>query len=207
MRKFTRKEDNFLKRNYLSVPAKTMSRMLKRSESCARQRMKLLGIVVPPEVIQKFREQSYFKKGNVSRNKGLKQTEYMSAEAIARCSVHRFKAGHKPKNTCDKDGEIRIRKDSKTGIPYQYIRVSIANWKELHRYNWEKENGPIPKGMVVAFKNGNSLKAENDNLELITMAENMRRNTIQRYPPDVQLALKRVSKLKKLINEKQNNGS
>ena len=62
------------------------------------------------------------------------------------------------------------------GLPYKWIRLSKSKWIELHRYNWEKKYGKAPKGYCIWFKDGNSLNPIISNLELITRAENIKRN-------------------------------
>ena len=53
------------------------------------------------------------------------------------------------------------------------IKVKDPNrWKLKHRYIWEKENGKIPKGMLLIFKDNNKLNIDLDNLMLISRAEN-----------------------------------
>lgn len=194
MAKFTKEEDKFLLDNYLKIPAKRMSVMLGRSESSARQRMKLLGIVVPPEVVERFRKESQFSKGHVPVNKGKPMSE-QTRQKVARTW---FPKGNLPANTAPKDGTITIRTD-KTGRKYKFIRIAIGKWVPLHQYRWEQRRGPIPAGMHLWFKDGNSLNCTMKNLELVTRAENIRRNTIQRYPKEVQLAMKRISKINKKL--------
>lgn len=111
-----------------------------------------------------------FKKGHVPANKGKKMPKHVYQKA----KPTMFKKGNKPANT-KKKGDISIRKDSK-GRPYKYIKVSDGNWPLLHRYLWKKHHGAIPKGHIVVFKDGDSLNCTIDNLELITKAENVRRN-------------------------------
>lgn len=208
MTRFSKKEDAFLKRNYLRIPTKRMSKMLGRSESSARQRLALLGLVVPPEIVKKFKAESQFKPGQTSFNKGRKQTEYMSKEAIERTKKTRFKKGNEPHNTKEKDGVISIRYDHKNrnGKPYKYIRLSKGVWFPLHQYKWELKNGKQPKGTVLRFKDGNTLNCTLKNLELISRSENMARNTIHRYPNDLKQLIRLNNKLKRKANEhkKQN---
>lgn len=206
MRKFSPEEDAFLKNNYLSVPAKRMAKMLGRCEGTARQRMKLLGIIVPPEVVEKFKQDSYIKKGNISFNKGKKQSEYMTAEAIKRTKKTRFKKGNLPHNTKSKNGVISIRKDAKTKRPYKHIRVSIGKWKMLHVVKWETKHGKVPRGKIVVFKDGNSMNCALKNLQLMTREENMKRNTIHRYPDELKQVIRLNNKLKRKTSEhkKQN---
>lgn len=142
-----------------------------------------------------------FKKGNVPMNKGRKQIEYMPIESIERTSATRFKKGNVPFNKKDV-GTERISK-------YGYIEMNTGNGYVLkHRHIWETNMGPIPKGMIIGFKDGNKLNLELSNLELLTMKENMLRNSIQRFPAEVIDAIKLVSKLNKKLkkygNKEQN---
>ncbi|WP_126244357.1 HNH endonuclease signature motif containing protein [Chitinophaga rhizosphaerae] len=210
MRKFTPEEDDFLRKNYLTVPAKRMSILLGRSESAARQRMALLGLVAPPEVIERFRKESQFKKGQVSFNKGRKQSEYCSPEGIARSAKNRFKKGQLPPNTLY-DMAITVRND-KRGVPYKFIRVSQSVWIPLQRYVWEKENGPLARGLKVIFKNGDTMDYRPENLEAVSCRELMQRNSVHNLPkPIVQtVQLRGVlnrqinKRIKQLKDEKQN---
>jgi hypothetical protein len=199
MNRFTESEDQFLRDNYLTIPTKRMSKMLGRSESAARQRMQLLGIVVPPEITEKFKKDSQIKPGNVSFNKGKKQSEYMSPEGIEATKATRFKKGNLPHNAAEKDGDISVRRDTKTGIEYLYIRVSLGQWELLQRYNYRQFIGEIPEGYIVALKDGNPKNCDPANLELITQKENMLRNTIHRYPQELISTIRVLAKLKKTI--------
>lgn len=85
-----------------------------------------------------------------------------------------FKKGCLPKNTLY-DGCIKIRVSK--GISYQWVRVAKAEWRLLHREIWEKSNGPIPPGLLVVFRDKNSLNCELSNLELISRGQNAIRNS------------------------------
>lgn len=112
-----------------------------------------------------------------------------------------FKPGSLPHNT-KYDGAISLRPD-KTGKKYKHIRISKGVWKLLHRVVWEKSNGPIPEGYLIRFIDGNEMNCELNNLEIISKKDNMARNTIQRFPPELVSTIKILSKLKKLTDEKQ----
>lgn len=45
------------------------------------------------------------------------------------------------------------------------------NWKMKAHYLWEKENGKIPKGYCLCYKDGNKLNCELENLYLVTPSE------------------------------------
>ena len=90
------------------------------------------------------------------------------------------------------DGYLQ-RKISDTGYP--------RDWKSIHILLWEEHVGPIPTGHCVCFKDNNKQNVVIDNLELITRAERMRRNSIHRYPPELKSAIRVISKLKRTIQE------
>lgn len=200
-RKFTEAEDDFLRTNCLIIPTKRMSKMLDRSESCARQRMKLLGIIVPPEVIERFRKDSQIKPGAVPPNKGKK----MSPELYEKCKNTMFKKGQVSLNKRPL-GSMRVTKDG-----YIEIKTLEPNkWEAYHRLMWEETFGPIPEGKIVRFVTKDRMNVHPFNLELIDRKINMQRNSYHNYPKPlakmVQLrgALNRQinKRLKKLNNEK-----
>ena len=208
MRKFTSEEDQFLMDNYLIMPAKRMATTLGRAECTARQRLKLLGIIIPAEVADGFKRQAQIKKGSTPSNKGKKQVDFMSAESIARTKATRFGKGHLPHNT-KQDMDISIRPDRR-GINYKFIRVGLSQWIPLQRYVWETANGPIPKGMKVIFKDGDTMNCDLSNLDMLSCADLMKKNSCHNYPqPIVQViqlrgALTRqINKHKKRINNEK----
>lgn len=144
-----------------------------------------------------------FPKGHKPHNKGRKMSEYVDQAAIEKINKTTFKKGSQPHNT-KHDGAISLRCD-KSGIKYLYIRLSKAKWIPYHQHLWVEAHGKIPKGHIVVFKDRNSLNCKLENLELITYGENMKRNTIQRYPNELKQAIKTITKLKKLIHGKEQN--
>lgn len=99
-----------------------------------------------------------FTKGMVPPNKGKK----MSPELYAKCQATMFKKGNEPHNT-NYDGHERISKDG-------YIEVRIRKGKYVfkHRLLWEQVHGPIPKGKIIRFKDGNPQNIVIENMIMIT---------------------------------------
>ena len=97
-----------------------------------------------------------------------------------------------------KDGYLQ-RKMTETGYPPH-------DWVEVHRLLWEEHHGPIPEGHVIIFKDGNKKNICIENLEMLTLAENVKRNSIHRYPPQVKTAIRALGKFKQRIkkHEQQN---
>ena len=116
-----------------------------------------------------------FPKGHQPANKGKKWSEYLTVEQQERQRKTCFPKGHLPKNT-KRDGTISLRTNKRTGRSYYYIRIAQAKWKELHRYLWEKQHGPVPKGYVIAFCDGDTMFCVLSNLMMISMKENRLRN-------------------------------
>ena len=140
---------------------------------------------------------SQFKPGHTPKNKGVK----MPAELYKMVKPTMFKKGNKPHNT-KPNGTINVRLDTR-GRPYQYIKIKDCQWELLQRHVWTQANGEIPTGSVVIFLDGNYLNCELSNLQVISRKENMARNTIQRFPAELQEIMKLTCKLKRKTNGKQ----
>ena len=149
------------------------------------------GRIIEPSVANQF------KPGHTPHNKG----KQISAEIYEKVAPTMFKRGNKPHNT-KPNGTINVRAD-KSGRLYQYIKIKDCQWELLQRHVWTQANGEIPPGSVVIFLDGNYLNCDLSNLQVITRKDNMARNTIQRYPAELQEIMKLTSKLKRKTNGKQ----
>ena len=209
MRKlWTTDEVKILRKMYPDQLTSDIAERLCRSKASVYGKAKFLGLEKSQAFFQSEKsgrltgkENGYrFQKGHTPPNKGQK----MSADVKEKIKHTFFNKGHQPHNTLY-DGAIRTRVD-RTGRRYQFIRVKLGKWELLHRYNYKKHHGEIPRGMIVAFIDGNSMNCDPSNLELISKQENMRRNTIHNYPDSVKKAIRTLSKLNKNIkrHEKQN---
>jgi DNA-directed RNA polymerase subunit H (RpoH/RPB5) len=203
MRKFwTPEEYELLKKHFPHVHTKDVAAMLNRSYESVSNQAYLFGLKKSAEfmaseksgrknVLMESGKAFRFPKGHTSWNKGKEFPR------IGRMEEGQFKKGNLPHNT-KYDGAERLQKD-KTGKIYKYIRLSKSKWKMVHVVEWEKANGIVPKGMVIVFKDGNTLNTELSNLEMISRADLMRRNTIQRFPKELVEVIKLKSKLIKTI--------
>lgn len=201
-------QDQYIKENYLKYPVKAIAKTLQTGGMVVTRRLSYFNLVIPKEIIEQRKKAGRFKPGQTSHNKGKKLESYMPAETIEKIKKTQFKKGNLPHNTNPKLGAIVPRKDSKTGATYFYIKLKHGHWKELHRYNWEQKNGPIPKNKLITFKDGNTLNPHVNNLECITKAQNAIRNIkkFRNYPQPLQQAIQYKNKLiKTLRNENQTN--
>lgn len=138
-----------------------------------------------------------FQKGQAPANKGLRRPGY----APGRMADTQFKAGQRGNKylpigseRINSDGYLD-RKVSDTGYPPK-------DWQPVHKLLWAEQNGPIPSGFAVVFKNGAKTDIRIENLELISRGELMRRNTIHRYPPELKQVIKLQGKLRRTIAKK-----
>ena len=194
---FTPKMDMVLRQNYLAVPKKTLARQLGVSPTCLDNRLKNLGLSVPEEILMARRRANQFYNGQEPHNKGVPLKEWMPKEKIHKTKIGQFKSGRLPHNTVHEKNAERKRKDLQTGRWYVYQKIGHGNWQLKHRLVWERANGPIPKGHIITFKDGNTQNCHLHNLECITMAQNAARN-IEHYhslPPVLKTSVKLNKKL------------
>lgn len=76
-------------------------------------------------------------------------------------------------------------------------------WRAVHILNWEAVNGPVPKGHALVFRDGNKRNVDPANLELVSRAELMRRNTVHRYPAHIKTAIRAVARVSREINKQR----
>lgn len=126
-----------------------------------------------------------FKKGDIPFNKGLKQTDWMTEEAIKNTVATRFKKGQLPHNS-NPEGTVRRHTHKRYGQVVGYDWFININWKGershnygYRKYLWEVEyQQDAPKGMIFVAKDGDQQKMPTiENVEMISRAENIRRNS------------------------------
>jgi hypothetical protein len=207
MKRFNAIEDQFIKDHYLSLPSCEIGRLLDRQGPTIRQRYELLGLQVPAKIKRGFYKDAGFKKGNVPHNKGKRQTEWMTKEGMARLHATQYQKGNRPWHT---HNPLDIVKWEKEGKAVLVIYLDVNKRMPLQRYIWEQNNGAIPRGHKIVFKDRNPFNCNLDNLEIVSDAELMIRNSALRFGPEIfkiiQLrgALNRQinKRLKQLSNEK-----
>lgn len=138
-----------------------------------------------------------FPKGHVPFNKGVKGISYPGTEAT------QFKKGQNPRNwkpvgseRYSKEGYLQ-RKVTDTGYPPR-------DWVGVHILLWREHHGEVPKGHKIAFKDKNKQKIFIENLEMISDAEMMRRNSFHNnYPKEIVQVIQLRAALNHRINAKE----
>lgn len=137
-----------------------------------------------------------FQPGSVPWNTGMK-----GWQAPGRSAETRFKKGQKPAtwkpigSSRFMDGYLQ-RKMTDTGYPPR-------DWVGEHILLWREHHGAVPAGHKLRFRNGDKTDIRIDNLELITDAENMRRNSFHtNYPPEIRQCIQLRGALVRKINKR-----
>ena len=129
------------------------------------------GLRLTPGRMQSFRKRyglrsgidGKFKPGQVPHNKGKK--------GQGGWEPTQFKKGNVPGNYRPVGSE---RVDARG-----YTEVKTADpstWKTKHQALWEEHNGPVPKGHVVIFGDGDKFNFDPDNLILVSRSQLLRLN-------------------------------
>ena len=202
--KWTLEESQYLEKHYADEPSIDIAHALGKKLYSVYNRANLLGLKKSIEYFKihgggrltnensggiKYR----FVKGQDAWNKGMKGLDIGGKET-------RFRSGHLPHNT-KWDGATRVNVEG-----YTEIRVSKANWKLLHRVIWEQHFGPIPNGVNIQFKDNNRSNISIENLEMVSKTDNMNRNTVHNYPPEIQKLVQIKGVLNRQINIIKKNG-
>jgi predicted transcriptional regulator len=196
----TAEEIEYVKKNIINNIIKQIADDLGRSSTTIGHEVKKPEY---REIIVKKKQDSYYKKGNISYNKGKKQSEYMSAEAIERCKKGQYKKGNQPHNTLPDYKEV-IRKD-KSGKEYVMIKLPGQKLQLKQRYIYQTHIGIIPENHKVCFRDRNTQNFDLSNLELISNNDLMRKNSLHNYPKEITELIHLKGVLKRQINKKNNN--
>lgn len=138
--------------------------------------------------------------GQTPWNKGIK------FEPGGRSAETRFKAGLRPHNT-RAVGDTKLTKDGTLVRKISDATGKRCNrWRAVHELVWTEANGPLPPKHIVVFRPGMATaKVEEitlDRVECISLAENMRRNTVHNYPPEIARLLILRGALNRQINKR-----
>lgn len=219
-RAWTADEDETLRINWPRFPAFLIAHVLGRGRAAVYRRANQLGL----EKADDFDTQplarlwngtqepgsvaARFKPGTVPPNKGLRRPGW----APGRMAATQFKKGrpasesrnYVPIGTEKVDPKRKVLMRKVTDDPSIF---PAQRWRPVHVMVWEAEHGPVPAGHIVIFRP--SMKAlaaadiTADRLEVVSLAENMRRNTFHnRYPAEVKELIHLKARITRRINKR-----
>lgn len=140
-----------------------------------------------------------FEKGHIPANKGT------HPQSIGRMAETQFKKGQTPVNH-KPVGTVSIRTNYKKEQKYVYEKVAEPNiWRMKHVLEWERHNGPVPKGKIIIFADGNTLNTDISNLVMIDRSQNavMNRWKIRGNDKEHMEAAANVASLKSQIAQRK----
>lgn len=140
-----------------------------------------------------------FKPGQQSWNKGMNGLNLGGIET-------QFKPGHRGGKAAELYQPIGTERISKDGYIQRKINDDMPlqkRWRGVHIINWEAVNGPLLKGHALVFKDGNKQNTAVENLELLSRAELMRRNSYHtNYPKEVAQLVQLRGAITRQINKR-----
>ena len=212
-RPWTPDEIETVRINYADWPTRLLAELLGRTAASVYVMAATLGLRKSPEYLAspsaaRLRPghnqggATRFKRGQTPANKGLRRPGW----GPGRMRETQFKKGEMHGRAEALYQPIGAERISKDGYLERKINDDLPRqqrWRAVHLLAWEAANGPLPKGHCLAFRDGNRRNIALDNLDLITRAERMRRNTIHRYPPELKQTIRVAGKLRRAISRQE----
>lgn len=147
-----------------------------------------------------------FQKGHVPANKGLRRPGWAPGD-MAKMQFKKGRAAHEAWNYLP-IGSHRLSKDGylERKVIDDPSIFPVRRWVGVHRLVWSEVHGPIPVGHVVAFLPGRRSTdlalITADALELLTLAENLKRNSFYRYGPEIVKVVQLRGAITRQINKR-----
>lgn len=206
-----------LRAMYADTPTERIAALIGRSLRSVYAKAKVLGLSKSDRYYQvhaagrrqarsETGKTSRFKPGQAPWNKG---THFVAG---GRSAETRFQPGRPPHlaRNYQPIGTLRVNKD---GVLERKVTddqgvYPARRWAPVTRLVWEAAHGPIPKNHVVRFRDGLYTRVEAeitvDRLELVTRAENMRRNSYHtNYPPELRQVVQLQGALTRKIRNRE----
>lgn len=191
-RTWTDEQEQYLVAHYATTSNAELAEALgKKNADRVMAKASLLGLKKSRQFLKESCQQrensGKFKKGMTLHNKGKKLSEETKAKLVKTM----FKSGNRPHNT------LQVGAETQDKDGYVMVKVAEPNvWQYKHHVAYGE---PVPTGHKVIFLDGNKYNFERDNLQLVSNAELMSKNTMHRYPPELVRLLKTLNKLKKRV--------
>jgi hypothetical protein len=203
---WTPQDVDTLRQHYENTPTKVLAERLGRNVASLWHKARSIGLSKSIDLIRKMASEAMknpehggrkaqFQRGLTPWNKGI------SFDSGGRSYETRFKPGQKP-HTWNPIGHERIsdlgylqRKMTDTG-------VTRRDYVAVHHLVWQEAGREIPKGFALTFKDGNKRNFALDNLELVSRADLMRRNSYHNYGPEVAQLVQLRGAITRQINKR-----
>lgn len=193
MKRWTGHDDDLLTQLYPHHANSEIARLLGCTVPAVKNRARSLGLRKPIASTNT----GCFQPGQTPWNKG---THFVAG---GRSAETRFKPGARP-HTWRPIGTDRLSKEGYLQVKLRDTGCTRRDYIPVHHLVWELHRGPIPAGMRVTFRDGDKTRIAINNLELVSIADMMRRNSYHnRYPKEIGLAIQLRGQLIRKINRAQ----
>lgn len=199
---WTQEMDDHLRAFYATSPTAALAEQLGVATTAVYGRAHKLGLLKSPGFLSSVASDRWrvghtsdggrFRKGHIPWSTGTKGVVGTHPNSAA----HHFKPGamngqanynYKP------IGSLRISKDGQLQRKVRDDGPTPRRWISVARLVWEAAHGPVPRGKVIRFRDGQATTDEAritlDRLECISQRENMRRNSCHTLPPEAAKAV------------------
>lgn len=205
---WTAPEIETLRQHYATTPTKVLAERIGRPVRSLWHKARSIGLSKSIETIRQMTSDAWrnnpnhggrknlFAKGSIPFNKGIK------FDSGGRSHETRFKPGQKP-HTWNPIGHERIGKDGYLQRKVSDTGVTRRDYAFVHHLVWKEAGREIPKGFALAFKDGNKRNLALDNLELISRADLMRRNSFHNHGPEVAKLIQLQGAISRQINKRK----
>lgn len=209
---WTKREHATVLRLYPDMDTKVLATRMNRSVISIYQRAQIAGIgksaaydarkkAMERERLMRSGVAHRFPKGHVPANAGLRRPGY----SPGRMSETQFKKGVRP-HTWMPIGSHRYSKEGYLCRKVTDTGYCPRDWVAVHILLWTEVNGPVPPGHALCFKDKDRTHIVLENLELISRAELMRRNSFRiNYPKEIQDLITLRGALQRQINRRVKN--
>ena len=203
------RETERLVRLYPEAPTARIARLLGRPVNRVYEKANALGLTKSALYMRDMLASTYcqlaasgaahrFKPGQIPHNKGIK-----GWQAGGRSAETRFKQGNVSARWDPEIYQVGALRLNSYGYVDMKIKQGLRAWRAFHVILWEDAHGPVPSGFCLRFSDGDALNIELDNLKLISRVDNMRLNTLHRYPEPIVRAYQSLGALRRQINRRE----
>lgn len=142
-----------------------------------------------------------FKPGHQTWNKGI------NFNPGGRSAETRFKKGMKP-HTWQPIGTERFSKDGYLQRKVADTGEKLKDWVYVHIFLWQEHHKKdLPKGHAIVFKDGDKTNIVIENLECLSRAELMKRNSVHNLPKELAELVQLRGALNRRINHAEKKGA
>lgn len=211
-RLWSRANDAELRRRYPNESTAALARDLRRTTAAVYGRAGKLGLsksaayLASPAAFR-FRRGYHkgwdyrFGKGHVPANKGLRRPGW----SPGRMKETQFKPGVRQGVAVKLYKPIGSERVTIDGYLERKINDAMPlqkRWRAVHVLLWEAVHGPVPPGHAIVFRNGDKADIRIDNLERLSRADLMKRNSVHHLPKELAAAVQLLGALHRQIRKR-----